>query len=815
MDISVKKIKKERCSVRLSGGLTYLTLIIPLTLWAANSRAGDKLDMSFIQGGSLNKDAWIALNSKYAPGRYLVDVSLNGKELGKKILDITLEDTDEICLPGEWLTKAGIHLRADYFENGHNVNRQCYVLEKSQASKADFDVSTQSLALSVPQRGLLSQDENVNWDYGASAMRMNYNVNTSKGRNNNTTFGSADLKANAGRWVVSSAASASNGSGGSNASISMFTASRAIQALKADLLLGKTQVGTGLLGSTSTYGATLSRNNSMQPGNLGYSPVFSGIADSMARVTLTQGSSTLYSQMVPAGPFSITNVNLYSSGDVTMSVTEEDGRIHRQIFPVSVINGQLSPGQHEFGISVGMPDDSSRLQGGLLSSSYGYGLNNLTLRAGTALNHHYHGAMAGVVTGLGPLGALSTEGAWAQAKYQRQAKLSGSKVQLAWSKQLETTGTGLRLSWSRALTEEFPALSSFDPQELWQDDGKNFNLRDEWNMGISQPVGGRFSTSLTAWQRSFYHKSGRDSGLSGSLNTQIQNVSLSAALSQSKSADGESHWTISTSVSVPFTLFDRRYSSSTSVSKSKGTGAGISSGMSGSLNDRFSYGLSANRDGNGGFSSSFNSSYSGDRAIVGGNLSQSSSGETSGSASLSGSLLAVPAARSVMLSNTSSDTVAVISVKNTPGVKVVSGQGRTNANGHLVVPLNSYDQNTITIDAGGLPLDTELGTTSLKVVPASQAVIWMPFDALKVHRYLLQVTQSDGTFVNGGTWARDEKGMPLGFVAANGVLMLNTVDIPKKITLGGCLIAEGVLKLTEKLQQVRCENEIKTEGEGL
>lgn len=71
----------------------------------------------------------------------------------------------------------------------------------------------------------------------------------------------------------------------------MFTASRAIQSLDADLLLGKTQMGRGGLGSAGIYGLTLMRNNSMRPGSLGYSPVFSGTANGNARVTLVQGNN--------------------------------------------------------------------------------------------------------------------------------------------------------------------------------------------------------------------------------------------------------------------------------------------------------------------------------------------------------------------------------------------------------------------------------------------------------------------------------------------------------------------------------------------
>ncbi|EEV6030490.1 outer membrane usher protein PefC [Escherichia coli] len=794
---------------------TLLVMAVMAALESGASYAGEKLDMSFIQGGAgTNPDVWAALNSNYAPGRYLVELSLNGKILGKHILDVTPEDSNELCLTEEWLTKAGVYISTDYFREGYDATRKCYALSKAQAVKVDFDVSTQSLALTIPQKGLVKVPENVDWDYGTSAFRVNYSANANTGRHNTSAFGSADLKANIGHWVVSSSATASTGdSGDNNASINMFTATRAIRSLSADLAVGKTSTGDSLLGSSGTYGISLSRNNSMKPGNLGYSPVFSGIANGPSRVTLIQNGRILHSEMVPAGPFSITDVQLYTSGDVTMKITGEDGREQTQVFQLSVVNGQLNPGQHEFNIAAGLPDDDSHLKGGVFAASYGYGLNNLTLRAGGVFNHDWLGGSAGVVAGLSYLGAVSVDGAYATAKY-RDGNHAGNKVQVAWNKQLEITNTGLRVSWAHQ-SEEYEDMSSFDPSKLWGEENHGRHTKDEWNMGISQPVGGLFNLSVSGWQRSYYpisgagysslYSDGKDTGLTGTLSTQIKGVSLNFGVSGSRNSQGNDNWSASASVSVPFTLFDRRYSSSTSVSTSKSGGVAFSTGVSGSLNDRFSYGLGGGRDGDGGASGYFNASYSGDRAYLSGALNYSQSGGTSGSVSASGSVLAVPAARDIMFSRTSADTVAVVNVKNTPGVKVMSGNGETDKDGNLVVPLNSYDWNTVTVDAGTLPLDTELGNTSQKVVPTDKAVVWMPFDALKVHRYLLQVKQRNGEFVPGGTWARDSKKTPLGFVANNGVLMINAVDAPGDITLGQCRIPATKLRDTEKLQEITCE----------
>ncbi|EEE9969147.1 F4 (K88) fimbrial usher FaeD [Salmonella enterica subsp. enterica serovar Nigeria] len=793
-----------------------LALAVLAAFASVTGIAGEKLNMSFIQGGAgVNPEVWAALNSSYAPGRYLVDLSLNGKNAGKQILDVTPQDSEVLCLPEAWLMRAGIYVSADYFREGYDATRQCYVLTKAPSVNVDFDVSSQSLALSIPQKGLVKMPENVEWDYGTSAFRVNYNANANTGRNNTSAFGSADLKANIGHWVVSSSATASgSNSRDSSATINMFTATRAIRSLSADLAVGKTSTGDSLLGSTGTYGVALSRNNSMKPGNLGYTPVFSGIADGTSRVTLTQNGRLLHSEMVPAGPFSITDVPLYTSGDVTMTVTGEDGRERVQNFPLSVMAGQLSPGQHEFSIAAGMPDDDSDLKGGVFAASYGYGLDGLTLRTGGAFNQDWQGASAGIVLGLGYLGAVSADEAYATAKY-RNGSRSGNKMQFSWSKQLPVTNTGLRVSWSRQ-NEEYEDMSSFDPMEEWGQENHGRRTKDEWNVGISQPMGGLFSLSVSGWQRSYYpapmngsyryrDNNGKDTGVTGALSTQIKGVSLRLGWSGSRNTWGENNWSTSASVSVPFTLFDRRYSSSTSVSTGKDGSTGFSTGVSGSLNDRFSYGFGGGHDSGGGVSSYLNASYSADVAYLNGALNYSQFGGTSGSMSVSGSVLAVPLARDIMFSRTTSDTVAVVNVKDIPGVKVTTGDEQADSDGNLVVPLNSYDWNTVTIDAGTLPLNTELTNTSQRVVPTDKAVIWMSFDALKVKRYLLQVKLRNGEFVPGGTWARDNKNTPLGFVANNGVLMINTVDAPGDITLGQCRIPAAKLKNTDRIQEITCE----------
>ncbi len=80
-----------------------------------------------------------------------------------------------------------------------------------------------------------------------------------------------------------------------------------------------------------------------------------------------------------------------------MKITGEDRREQVQNFPLSVMAGQLSPGQHEFSVAAGLPDDDSDLKGcvcGVIRLRSG---RAGTLRTGRGFNQDWQGVSAGAV----------------------------------------------------------------------------------------------------------------------------------------------------------------------------------------------------------------------------------------------------------------------------------------------------------------------------------------------------------------------------------------------------------------------------------
>lgn len=793
---------------------TLLALSVSLHLMSGEAWGREQLNMAFMQGGTAMAD--VDSYATFPAGRYLVDVELNGKRTGRRILDIPASDEQVLCLAPEWLNQAGIFLREDIFSDVRDPARGCYRVAQLPDTRVAFDFTTQTLEMHIPQKGLQKKPLTTEWEYGHSALRVNYTANASHSRAGSSVVGVTSLKANLGKWILDGAGSFTQ----TTQDINVATASRVLTSLLADLIIGRTSVGDGLLGSSGMLGATLQSNNSINQSAVGYSPVFSGVAVTPSRVTLIQGGRTIYTELVPAGPFEIRDVSLLGSNDVILVLTDEQGRETRERIPVARLAGQINPGRQEYSLSAGVVDKESgarNLRGALASLSYGRGFRWLSARMGVAGHSRYTGAGAELVSSPGVAGSLSLSASTSQARYSNGDVRRGERTGGGWAF-APATGARIQLSTSRQ-SADYTELGSFDPdapgrrarrgaEEGGSDEtrlSRSRQRKNEQTLQYTQALWGSSSMGLSVWQRDFWNHPGRESGLTARLSARPWGVGFSLGSTWSE-ANGRSHYAVSASVSVPFDLAGRRYNSSTSMTSGSGGSRSMSAGLSGPVTDRLSMGVSTGASRGGTSQQALDASWAGERVRASMMLNRNNA-QTWSAGQVSGSVLAVPAAGSVVLSSNTHDTVAIAGVPDVKGVRFSgSNNNSTDSRGNVVIPLSGYLPNTISVDAASLPANVELGTTSHTLTPTSQAVVWLPFEVLEVNRYLLQVRQPDGEFVTPGTWAKSEKGTPLGFISHNGVLLINYVDKPQALHLGGCVIPTQKLKETDKLQEVICEN---------
>lgn len=160
-------------------------------------------------------------------------------------------------------------------------------------------------------------------------------------------------------------------------------------ALKSELTLGDATTSGLIFDSLTIRGIQLQSEYRMLPDGLrNYTPVINGIAETNARVRITQRGQTVYETMVPAGPFTINDVGAMGyGGDLEMTITEADGRVRTQIIPFSAPPMLLHKGVSNFGITAGkLKDDTLRERPKVIQGIYQYGLGSMyTLYAGGAI----------------------------------------------------------------------------------------------------------------------------------------------------------------------------------------------------------------------------------------------------------------------------------------------------------------------------------------------------------------------------------------------------------------------------------------------
>lgn len=799
-NIFVKRIGRAILSDPIQRYFCAVLMLIVAFFWPSKGWGHDELNLHFLQGGDKVQTAsFLGTNAQYYPGRYFVDVTINGTGIGKRVLTITSEEQRQLCFTPEWLVNAQVYIRADFFARTFHSQAGCYALGEQPDTEISFDTAAKILTLTIPPAGLTKADSTLGWEYGNNALRLNYNANANKYQNGTSYFGSTSLLANMGEWVVRGSASVSQG----DSSIDAFTLSKALLDLQSDIVLGKTSVSSGDLGGLSTYGITLASNNAMGRQTRGYTPLFSGVATSTARVTLHQGNTTLYSELVAPGPFTIDDVTVFTGGDVVMTITENDGTQTQQVFPITLIQGQISPGQHEYSVSLGSTNHDNAQgtpRGGLAAFNYGYGFPGFSLRTGTLVGNKFVGVTGSLTSYLGVYGSIAANLSATESRYP-EGNHQGQKSTLTYAKTFQT-GTSLRTNYSQ-ISKFYNTLGEYNDIE-YSNLSRRQRLKENINISVSQPLWQRSSFSMGGWERWFWNQKGSQQGVNSSFSTRLGQVSLSFSGSYYKTQQ-EDQYSVSTSVSIPFSVFEHNTSTFATLSNRKNSGSSYFAGASANVTDRWSLTASNNWSNNSNISRQTNlwSNYSGNRAQLNGQLSHADYG-TTGSGSISGSMLYLPVNNSVILGRNISDTVAVVNVKDTSGITLLGRTDATDRNGNLLVPLTSYQVNNLTLNTSSLPANTELAITSQKIKPTGMSVAYVPFESLTIKRYVLQVRQTNGALMSPGVWATTDSGTPLGFVGAQGVLLINSVDTLGTLLFPGCHVPAFMIAESAILQEVRC-----------
>lgn len=790
-----------------------------------SATATSALNLNFVKN-TKSVPAVLTDDVAYPAGSYVVDVIVNNESTGRSDLLISKQEESgrSLCFTQKWLREADVNLNLDKYSDVFDRKENCFNLTKDKHTRVNFDYAEQKLIFHIPQAYLVDKRDPSHWDYGVNAGRITYQGNFNKtGGDSVDAFGNVDVGLNIGRWVLSSNFNTTRFDNKTELSSSDLTLYTALSALQGNFILGKSQTRSELFDDFGFYGVALRSNASMRPqAARGYAPEITGIATSQSRITVKQNGYIVYSKVVPAGPYKLDDLQASGNGDMEVIVEDENGHKSSRFYPVTTLPTLLRAGEFKYNLASGKKNRDNKLNNAFSSDagifvmgSLDYGFPDVTVNTATILNDRYQAFGVGATKPLGEIGAVSGGATFSKARYANGNERKGQSFSVKYAKSFAAR-TELQLLAYQYRSKGYVEFANYRTDDNLRDRDLYDRRRSRYEARLSRQLDNAY-LSASYWQQNYWGRSDRDAGATLSVGTTVMNsISLFLNGNYTKQANasntGRDDYSVSLGVNIPFTLKGENYYSSSSADYSRNGGSSFSTGISSISGTRLNYGANANSSSRGYNVLTANAGYAFNAVQTNVSLSQShqrhGKSQTSIAGGVSGSVFGTTES-GILFTKETTGTVGIVSLPGVEGVSF-SGSAPTNKDGNTAVSLSEYQENDISINMNNVPDNLDLEKTSFKVVPTENAVIYRRFGFKNVLRYILRIRNKDGHYLNGGE-ARTEQGIYAGFVASNGVLLMDLLAKPESVRISLddgslCRVSTGALNAnTNKVQEVTCE----------
>lgn len=776
-------------------------------------------DPSFFPGGKVGTfdPAQFSRGNFVTPGIYTVAIELNGQHIGdEKIPFNTLPDNHlqtRPCYPGSFFSLLNLSEQqllaltppvplAQLVQNGYCGS----LAELVPGASAHFDSAEQRLTLSIPQlllnrapRGYVNPEL---WEDGLTALIINYNTNVyqSKQRENTQTYGYLGLRngLNAGPWRVRNTGtinwSSKDGSGDYQSTSTYI--GRDIAALKSQLVLGDTFTSGELFDGVRLRGIRLYSDDRMLPDSLrGYAPVVRGVANTNARVVITQNGVTLYTTTVSPGPFEINDLYPTSyGGNLTVQVEEATGQVRTFTVPYASVAQMLRPGISRYEAAAGKVNSVGLANKPAFASlTYQLGLSNLiTGYTGTIASEGYLSALLGAAMNT-PLGALSLDVTEAKTRLPGQPSRSGQSYRIGFSQVYPETQTSFSVAAYRYSTDGYLNLNDavqLRDQALRNDNSDTYGRqRSLFTLSVSQPLGeGWGSLYATGNHTTYWNQTGSQQSLQFGYSNFWRNLSYSLSVNRTLSGqrsgntDGttqnqrETQYALTLSIPLGSSLNAPTLNVSGTTDNKGSTGLIGLSGNAGEQN-QFNYVVSTNRNtqGNSNFFSG-GASYRASQARLGATYS-SGQGNRQISSNIDGAIVAHRGG--ITLGQSLGETGGLVHAPGAKGAIVTSASGvEVDRFGYAIVPyLRPYFLNQVDIDPKGSSKNVELLSTRSSAVPRAGALVLLDYATKSGQVTYIRAKRQDGTPLPFAANVYDAQNNAVGIVGQASLIVARDLDL--------------------------------------
>jgi outer membrane usher protein len=771
------------------------------------------------------------------PGRYQVDLYLNDNFVTRKAVEFRTAPGGDVypCLSDTILRESGVlvpgmksasdashaaseedHLPesqsgvASGAEDARESAAECQPLaQRVEGASSAFDLSRLRLDIRVPQAMMKSTPRGSvdvkNLDAGQTMAYFNYDTNyytsSASGYRSNSVYAGINAGVNVGLWRLHQQSAFSYLNSG-NASYSHWNnirtyAERPLPQIGSALTVGQSYTSGNLFSSVGYTGVHLETDERSLPDSMrGYAPVITGIANTNARVVVSQNGNTIYQTTVAPGPFRIADLNPTSfQGDLNVQVFEANGQVSSFTVPFSAVPNSRRAGSSHYSVTLGQVRQVADVNAKFADLTYERGLtNSITLNTGARLSNDYQAYMGGAVFGT-PIGAIGVNVSYSNAIDATGHHTNGWLSSINYSRTIAATQTTFALAGYRYSTggyldfvDALGSRAAYQNGQTWS--STTYKQREQFTANVNQNFNSYGSLSLSVGLSSYYGNKARDTQFQVSYNNHYKSLSYNLSFVRQHTGplyntgapnfvtggatqSGQQYPTSNTfmaTVSIPFGSGPRAASVSGGVTLGSGQGSTYQASVAGVADEAqtLSYGLTATaQTENSQKSISGNVQKNLSMVTMGASYSQGN-GFWQAGANARGSVVAHGGG--VTLGPYISDTFGIVEAKGAEGATVRNGQGaQVDRWGYAIVPsLTPYRYNDVALDTKGINTNAELTGNQLRVAPYPGSAVLLKFSTLTGHAVLIRSTLPDGKPLPLGADVLNSDGAAIGMVGQGG-----------------------------------------------
>lgn len=416
-------------------------------------------------------------------GDLFVDVAVNGRRVSRSEHITFLRHNDEVqaCIPMGLIQKIGLREKV-IKEMALWGDDACVDIKGlSDQTSIRLDQEKQELSISIPQSFFLYDDPNwvppAQWDDGINGVVFDYSINQNiakpkHGSSNHSTSATGTVGVNVGAWRLRADYQYSrikaNDKSKDEFQWSQAYAFRALPEIASNLVIGDAYLPTDVFETFRYRGIGLYSDEQMLPPGLrGYAPQITGIANTNAKVSISQQGRIIKQVTVPPGPFSIEGLSEAISGVLDVKIEEEDGSVSEYQVTSATMPFLTRKGKVRYKATAGQikPLFSENVDQNFFAAEASYGLSNDTSVYGgviaTVSNDEYRALNAGVGKNLNRFGSVTADWTQSTVDLPLEGKRVGNSYRFNYSKRFNTTDSQITFTGYRFSDRNFMSVNRY------------------------------------------------------------------------------------------------------------------------------------------------------------------------------------------------------------------------------------------------------------------------------------------------------------------------------------------------------------------